>query len=171
MNDEQARTGTDIKATEPVGVSQAFEHSVLCEPTELLTKISAGPETLDQLLDTARRWAEIQGSDTVRLPHLFAAMLGTGAHARWDWLREQKPDTEWLKQKVLLLVPAQSNRRNVEDGTNVSESVERVLERAKHKENRADVSIDGVYKAFFALGGGVVGEQLVKWGIKLPDFK
>ena len=172
MSDQHEITGAEIKATAPQRVTPAFEHRSLDDPTEPLEPLAEERDSLDRLLQSAARWAEIQGSDKVRLPHLFAALLGAGADARWDWLRKQKPDLEALKQKVLLMVPAQKYPQGSRDETTVSKSVRRVLDLAKRKaadDMRSSVSVKDVYAAFFADGGGAVGAQLKKWGVQVNE--
>ena len=170
MSDKHEITGAEIKATAPLRATPAFEHRALDDPTEPLEPLAPEPDSLDRLLERAARWAQVQGSDKVRLPHLFAALLGAGTEARWDWLRKQKPDIEALKQKVLLMVPAQKSPQSACAEATVSASVQRVLDLAQRMAadaSRALVSVNDVYAAFFADGGGAVGEQLKKWGVQI----
>ena len=163
MSDERLVTGAELKAMGPA----AFEHPALKQPTRELD--ATANEPLEILMERAARWAALQGSEVVRLPHLFAALLGSGVDARWDWLRKQKPDLESLKQRVLGMVPPQPARIDTDD-LPISESVRRVLEQAKQRATRAKrvLLAEDVYHAFWP-DSGAVGEQLKKWGVVLPD--
>jgi hypothetical protein len=59
-----------------------------------------------QMLEQATDLAQTAGWPEVRTPHLFAAMIGTGASLTSSLLRERRLDPATVRQTVLSLVPA-----------------------------------------------------------------
>lgn len=109
----------------------------------------------------------MQGWEEVRTPHLFAAMLGDGSGTTGDCLRANGISTEIMRDIVASLLPAISmppdDISTVVLGEHTRAIVERGIKLAIAREN-GKVSEEDLLKAFFADGGGVVGEVFKRLG-------
>jgi len=123
-------------------------------------------EIVWRMLQEAEGLARLQGWEQIRTPHLFAAMIGDGSAQTAQALRDRQLDPEQVKQLALSVVPTRpplvalptSELRVPNFGDNAQEIINRAL-RMANQENRRVTELDlGI--AFFADGGGVVGELL-----------
>jgi ATP-dependent Clp protease ATP-binding subunit ClpC len=109
----------------------------------------------------AARVARAHGFSEVRTPHLYVGMLGDGNTPAAEAVRERVRVDE-LKRAVLALVAAQPP---LPDDAKValSENAAAVLTRARDRalaQARSRATAEDLHEAFFADGGGVVGELL-----------
>jgi hypothetical protein len=123
-----------------------------------------------RVLAEAAQWAHVQGSSTVDTPHLFAALIGDGATPVGDALRSQNADPERIKQLVLNLRRTHAAASQA-SSPGISENVAAVLERARRiarQQGRDAATAEDLTVAFFADGGGAVGELLIQEGLHPP---
>ncbi|MGE0129097.1 MAG: AAA family ATPase [Blastocatellales bacterium] len=127
-----------------------------------------------QALLEAENLARLQGWEQIRTPHLFAAMIGDGSTQTAQVLRGKQFDPEQVKQLALSVVSTRppldalpaSESRVPNLGDNAAQVINRAL-RMANQENRRVTERD-LLAAFFADGGGVIGELLQQIEIAVP---
>jgi ATP-dependent Clp protease ATP-binding subunit ClpC len=134
-------------------------------------RLSAFAEPVVQIVREASELARQQGFAEIRTPHLFAAMIGDGATAAGAGLSKWTANFKGMKSAVLSIVRAQSPCPAPAAGIRVSTNCRAILDRAvegARRQGRPHVTEEDLLRAFFADGGGIVGEMLAKIGIEAP---
>lgn len=104
-----------------------------------------------------RGWAE------VRSPHLFAAIISDSLSPVSVLLRQYQIDYARLKNKVLALMPAQAHGPSAKGQSRLGDHVCKIIKRAvrvARLAGRSRATQEDLLTAFFADGGGVVGDLL-----------
>lgn len=131
-------------------------------------------ESVWRLLLEAEDLARLQGWEQIRTPHLFAAMIGDGSTQTAQALRAKQLDPEQVKQLALSVAPVRpplnalpgGDSRVPNLGDNAAQVINRALRMANQQNRR--VTERDLLNAFFADGGGVIGELLQQIEIAVP---
>jgi len=114
--------------------------------------------------------ARLQGGTVIRTPHLFAALIGDGSGPVGVALQRHHVQAEEMKARVLSLVPPQflppGAPRTIGLGEHAYQVVRGALQRAAAA-GRTQVTEEDLLAAFFADGGGVVGDLLRGLGLEV----
>ena len=124
-----------------------------------------------KLLREAEQISADQGAIAIFSPHLFAAMIGDGTTPVAESLRSQQVDPRHLKQLVLELVPLDQHPGGKSSSLSLTEHVGEIMKQAvqvARDSGRQKASPADLAEAFFADGGGAVGDLLARNELKPP---
>jgi hypothetical protein len=157
----------DGDAAAPMIPSDRMESAVVADSTstqrEVQPSASLFEPTAWQLLVNAAEIARLQGWQVVRLPHLFAAMLGEGDGPAGPLLRAKGLTVVTALVQLLSLVPPQESRESAFASPAFSPNAGKVVMLAVELARTRDkgrASIEDLFEAFTKDGGGVVGRWL-----------
>ena len=124
-----------------------------------------------QVLRKSLKLAQEQGWPEVRTPHLFAALIGDdGLGPAGVTLRQNHVNPVEIKQYLLAQMrpqsPFPSGLRTPRLGANAGAVVKRALQMAV-SDGRTQATAEDLLTAFFADGGGAVGEYLRSSGVQI----
>jgi ATP-dependent Clp protease ATP-binding subunit ClpC len=132
-----------------------------------------GPaDYLGRILGASKDLARASGWNAVRTPHLFVAMIGDGGGRLGQWFQASGVPLDEIQRLILSVVPAQPGPLEPGAPVTLSENAEAVVRRARElaaSRGRQQVTEDDLLEAFFAGGGGVVGQVLESLGLTGPQ--
>lgn len=119
-----------------------------------------------RVIELAASWARLQQSQTVRSPHLVAALIGNGSGLVGTMMKQGGIDPELGKIQLLSMVPL--SPASTEDTVAISPNVSQVLlQSVKGARDRGKqlAGVQDIADAFFSGDAGAVGEQLRQLGV------